>query len=372
MAELQPAIWRIVRDAIRDAPPEVRTGAVAALTLWIGMIILQAVDSADRSGAPAVAEFLSALCGSVSGLLLGLCGLLNAAAERRTRAGDPADQAGFRRILLALPVIGLAAAAFAAAAVVLVAVRGLLGVAVPFVLVLGLFFFLLLVFSASMTLRATRTLYAHAQAEAAAAAQARLGARDAQVAALQARMSPHFLFNALNTIASLIRTDSTAAERATEHLSEILRTTLHRSAASASTVGEEVSHIRAWLALEQLRFAERLRVRWDIDPRAGALSLPPLSIQPLVENSLRHGIGGRIEGGTIEISIRGDADVLRITVTDDGAGFPAVYREGTGLRNLRERLHALHGTAARLEVHRPPTGASVSLHVPCAPVPCAP
>ena len=365
MAEFTPSIGRIVIDTVRQAPTRTQQGAAAALVLWIGMMVLQAFDSADRSGPAGLAEFLSALCGSASGLLLGLCALLHAAAEERTAGRrDARDGESFRRVLLALPVMGLASASFASAAIVLLIVRALLGVAVPFVLVLGTFFFGLLVFSTSMTVRATRTLYAHATSETAAAAAARLAARDAHLSALQARMSPHFLFNALNTIASLVRTDAPSAERAVESLADILRTTLHRSGERLGTVGEEITHVRAWLAFEQMRLGERLTVRWDVAPATESLALPPLTIQPLVENALRHGIGSRIEGGTIDVSVRTEADTLVIEVADDGAGFPAVHREGTGLGNLRERMKALHGEAARLDIRSQPRGAAVSVRLP--------
>jgi hypothetical protein len=372
MPEIQPSVARIVIDTLRQAPLRTRQSAVAALVLWSALMVLQAFDSADRSGAAGLAEFLSALCGSASGLLLGLCGLLHAAAERRAVAGfDPRQGNTYRRVLLALPVMGLASAAFASAAIVLIAVRTLLGVAVPFVLVVGVFFCALLVMAASITVRASRTLYAHAQAQAAAAAEARVGAREAHVAALQARMSPHFLFNALNTIAALVRTDRASAERAVESLAVVLRTTLHRSAERLGTVGEEVAHVHAWLEIEQLRLGQRLKVEWDIAPDVRDLPLPPLMIQPLVENSLRHGIGSRIEGGTISISARTDGPALLVRVSDDGVGFPAAHRERTGLGNLRERLHAVYGDAGILAIEPQPRGASVTLRLPPAVDSCA-
>ncbi|HEU4694502.1 MAG TPA: histidine kinase [Vicinamibacterales bacterium] len=372
MPDLQPSIGRIVIETMRQAPRRTRQSAGAALVLWTGLMVLQALDSADRSGAAGLAEFLSALCGSVAGLLFGLCGLLHAAAgQRAVLRLDASHGHRFRRVLLVLPVLGLASAAFASAAIVLVIVRALLGTAVPFVLVLGAFFCVLLVLATSMTVRSTRTLYAHAQAEAEAAAAARLGARDAHVAALQARMSPHFLFNALNTIASLVRTDSASAERAVENLAEILRTTVNRTGERMGTVGEEVAHVRAWLRLEQMRLGDRLTVTWDIAPGVEPLALPPMTIQPLVENALRHGIGSRIEGGVITISVRTEAGALVIDVSDDGVGFPPVHRERTGLGNLRERLQALHGDAARLDIRAQPHGATVSLRLPCGSGACA-
>ena len=213
-------------------------------------------------------------------------------------------------------------------------------------------------------MQSARMLFRHAGESAAAAAQARGEAASAQFAALQARMNPHFLFNALNTVASLVRSDPPAAERVVENLSEVLRRTLERSSEVISTVEDEVAYVRAYLALEQERWGERLRVVWDVDETAAARSLPPLVLQPLVENALRHGLGGRIDGGTIHISVRATDGALAVTVEDDGAGFPPGWREGTGLGNLRQRLRTLYGDDAKLQTSAQCSGASVTVIVP--------
>jgi LytS/YehU family sensor histidine kinase len=250
------------------------------------------------------------------------------------------------------------------AAVVLMGVRALLGAPVPFVLVLTTLFAAMLWMSMATVMRAARTLYAHAQAEALDASAARLAAGEARLSALQARMNPHFLFNALNTVAALVRTEPARAERVTENLSDVLRMTLRRTDAVRGSVEDEVRYVRAWLAIEQERWGEKLRVTWTIDPQVERAALPPLVVQPLVENSLRHGMGSRIDGVTISIDIsRRDADLI-IVVADDGGGFPAAHEERTGLGNLRQRLAAIYGDCASLRIGSAPRGAEVTLRVP--------
>ena len=129
------------------------------------------------------------------------------------------------------------------------------------------------------------------------------------------------------------------------------------------TVAEEVDYVRAYLALEQERFGPRLRVEWDVDPRLADAPLTPFVLQPLVENALRHGIGARLDGGTIRIAVQPSADGLTVSVSDDGVGFPPAPVERTGLGNLRQRLSTLHGSRASLHIDRTATGACVRVHV---------
>ena len=176
---------------------------------------------------------------------------------------------------LVLPAIGLVAGMLLSAAVALMLLRGLLGTDVLFVIILTTMLRVLLALSAATVMRATRVLYAHAQAQAQDASAARLAAGEARLAALQARMNPHFLFNALNTVAALVRTEPAAAERVTESLSGVLRMTLERSTERMSTVGAEIEYLRAWLAVETERWKDRLRIEWDIEPDVMRASLPP-------------------------------------------------------------------------------------------------
>jgi LytS/YehU family sensor histidine kinase len=332
---------------------------------WLGVIALQAYDSAGTSGAPGVAEFLSAACGSAGGMLFMFGSLLEAGAQVTPSNGRDATRAeAFRRLLIALPAIALGAASLLAAAIVLMIVRVTLGTSPVFAGIMALVFAAVFVLSARSAVRAARLLHAHARAEADAAAAARAEAGEARLAALQARMNPHFLFNALNTVASLIGTDAGAAERATENLARVLRLTLERTAERMGTVGEETDYVRAYLDLEQQRFGGRLRVEWAIDPSAESAPLPPLVLQPLVENALRHGASARMDGITLRLAIARFAGRLTISVDDDGPGFPPRWSEGTGLGNLRQRLASLYGPSASLEIDRGSPGGHVRLEIP--------
>ncbi len=360
-----PSVWRIVQEAIAKAPDRTRISVLIAVPVWLLMMLLQAWDSAHRTGPAAVAEFLSAVCGSAGGFLLALSGIMNAGAEQpATTRRNSVEAEAFRRVLIALPAVGLAAGALLSAAVAFMIVRALLGTPVPFVLLLTTMFGAMLWLSAATVMRAARTLYAHAQAEALDASAARVAAGEAQLSALQARMNPHFLFNALNTVAALVRTEPARAESVTENLSDVLRMTLERSGERMSSVSDEAAYVRAWLAVEQERWRERLRVQWKIDPAAEAAAMPPLVVQPLVENSLRHGMGSRIDGVTISIAVSVDGSHLVLRVADDGAGFPAAPVERTGLGNLRQRLRALYGDAATLIIGSGTAGAEVTVRIP--------
>ena len=134
---------------------------------------------------------------------------------------------------------------------------------------------------------------------------------------------------------------------------------------SIGTVAEEIEYVRAYVTLEQERWGRRLRVEWDVDDASRSRSLPPLVLQPLVENALAHGIGSRLTGGTIWITVRA-GDSLMIRVKDDGPGFPALWNDGTGLGNLRERLQAIYGERATLDVDSDADGAQVTVTLPSA------
>ena len=363
LAKAQSA-WSIVRNVLTNAPASVRHTAWLILAGWIVLVALQALDSSDTPGIFGMAEFASAVFGATGASLLGVVALLRSTVERHTRP-DPSERMDEkRRVLLALPVIALAAGMLLSVATTLLVVRALLGTPALFVAVVMTAHLLIIWLAASVVLRATRTLYVHASVEADAAARARAEAAEAQFAALQARMNPHFLFNALNTLAAVVRTDPIAAERTTEDLSTVLRMTLDRSVSAISTVGEEVDYVRAYLALEQARWGERLRVDWDIDSSITGLPLVPLVLQPLVENALRHGLGAKAEGGTIRIAILGQGGRIVLSVEDDGGGFPPSLAERTGLGNLRRRLASVYGRRSSLEIDREGPGARVVVTVP--------
>jgi sensor histidine kinase YesM len=185
----------------------------------------------------------------------------------------------------------------------------------------------------------------------------------ARFAALQAQLNPHFLFNTLNTIAVLVRDDDkTGAVRIVEHLSEVLRRTLSRHRANEVTLAEELDLVEQYLAIEQARFSDRLRVSFDRDPALRSAAVPSFAVQHLVENAIRHGIARRPDAGRVGVIARRQQDMLEISVTDDGAGIDeqAAAVKGHGIDNTRERLRALYGDRASLTVARTATGGTVA------------
>ena len=172
----------------------------------------------------------------------------------------------------------------------------------------------------------------------------------AQLVELQSRIRPHFLFNTLNSAIALVRLDPHKAEGLLEDLSELFRVAL-ADAGSVVSLDQEVELARRYLAIEQIRFGERLRIRWQLDPAAGQARVPPLLLQPLVENAVRHGVEPNEGGGVVEIStVRRGAEVeLRVVNT---VGLPArTSGHGLALQNVRQRLRLMHDVAARFELN---------------------
>jgi len=190
----------------------------------------------------------------------------------------------------------------------------------------------------------------------------------ARFAALQAQVNPHFLFNTLNTITVLVRdNDRQAAVRIVEQLSEVLRTTLSSHRANEVPLGEELELVRQYVAIEEARFSDRLRPAFDIAPEAQAALLPSFALQQLVENAIRHGIAKHPEAGQLHIAARRADELLELTVTDDGVGLDAAFvmPPGHGLDNTRERLRALYGDRATLQLApRAEGGSMATLRVP--------
>ena len=192
---------------------------------------------------------------------------------------------------------------------------------------------------------------------------------ESELRALRAQINPHFLFNALNTIADLIVVDTQRAERMTERLADVFRHVLTQSQKSTITVREEIEFVRQYLEIEQARFHDRLRVRIDIDAATSDIKVPALILQPLVENAIKHGLAPKIEGGTVSISARRAEGSLLLIVEDDGVGFGSQIAKypppvgangkgrtrstGVGLANITQRLRTLYGEHAELLVERP-------------------
>jgi LytS/YehU family sensor histidine kinase len=198
-----------------------------------------------------------------------------------------------------------------------------------------------------------------ARAWEAQAAQAAAQLATARLAALESRLNPHFLFNALNTIAVLVRGgDTDSANRVVEQLSDLLRLTLARPGKSEVPLGEELHLVRRYLAVEQARFPDRLRLTVTIPDELLEAAVPSFALQHLVENAIRHGVASRIAAGKVLVSASREGDHLVLMVEDDGVGITAGQSAtpGHGLDNTRARLHVLHGNAASLMVMAAPDG----------------
>lgn len=184
-------------------------------------------------------------------------------------------------------------------------------------------------------------------------AEARALAREAELQVLRAQIDPHFLFNSLNSISALTSLDADAARAMTISLAEFFRHTLALSGRSSITFAEEMTLCEHFLAVEKIRFGERLRTAIHVDAAAQDALLPALSLQPLLENALKHGIRNLSEGGLISVTVRVTGDRLSIAMENpvDTAPTPA-SDNGVGLKNLRQRLQALYGERAQLAWRR--------------------
>ena len=173
----------------------------------------------------------------------------------------------------------------------------------------------------------------------------------ARLAELQSRIRPHFLFNALNTALALVRVDPARAEAVLEDLAELFRVALADAGASVS-LEEEIDLARRYLAIEEVRFGSRLAVEWDIDPRVHPVRVPPLVLQPLVENAVRHGIEPATKGGRVAVRASLKRGQVVVEVTNTLADEPGTPGHGMALHNVRERLRLLHDVAAQCDVWR--------------------
>jgi two-component system sensor histidine kinase AlgZ len=188
---------------------------------------------------------------------------------------------------------------------------------------------------------------------------------EARLHALQARIRPHFLFNSMNTIASLIRSHPAAAEQSVEDLADLFRASLADARAQVP-LGEELEIARVYERMEQLRLGERLQVRWDLDPLPVDAMIPGLTIQPLIENAIYHGIERLPGPGVVEVSGHRDEDMLYITVKNPTAPSSDVTRSGSqiALQNIRERLELAFGERAGLSIASEPAEFRATLAFP--------
>ncbi len=198
------------------------------------------------------------------------------------------------------------------------------------------------------------------------------GHSEAQLVALRAQINPHFLFNALNTIASLVAERPVEAERVVEHLSAIFRHTLQTADAAFVSLGRELALVGHYLAIERARFGDALATRVEVPAALHGVPVPAFAVQTLVENAVKHGLGSRRGGGCVEITARQVDDAVEVTVADDGVGLaatedrpPSQEHAGIGLRNVEQRLAHLYGENGLLRLESAPgAGTRATLRLP--------
>jgi len=188
---------------------------------------------------------------------------------------------------------------------------------------------------------------------------------EADLKRLQAQVEPHFLFNTLSNILSLIDTDPVTGKKMLENLTGYLRTSLDRTRKKESTIGQEVAMIRDYMEIFKLRMGDRFRYRLDVVDDMKDLPFPPMLIQPLVENALRHGLEPKVEGGEIRIDASASEKTIRVEISDTGEGMPASAGIGVGLANVKDRLVALYGDHGKLTLEENhPNGLTAIIEVP--------
>jgi LytS/YehU family sensor histidine kinase len=197
-------------------------------------------------------------------------------------------------------------------------------------------------------------------------AEARALAREAELQALRLQIHPHFLFNSLHSIAALASVDGARAREMCIRLSDFLRISLGLGSRPTIPLGEELDLARNYLELERVRFSDRLRVEIEIENGCESCAVPALLLQPLVENAVKHGIAGMVEGGTIRLEACRDGDDAVVTVTNPfDAEAPPQQRLGVGLAQVRRRLEVRYGAGARMDAGTAEGVYRVVVRLPC-------
>jgi len=191
----------------------------------------------------------------------------------------------------------------------------------------------------------------------------------ARLDALTSQINPHFLFNTLNSISTLIRMDPDRARAMLQKLSRILRRRL-KNQEHFTPLRDELEFIEDYLSIEIVRFGDKLKIAREIDPMVSDMLVPSMLLQPLVENSIRHGLAGKLEGGTVTLRARRKGHWLTIEIEDDGVGIPedelaGIGAKGIGVSNVRERLKVLYNQNYRMKIDsQPGRGTRIEIEVP--------
>jgi hypothetical protein len=186
----------------------------------------------------------------------------------------------------------------------------------------------------------------------------------AELRALQSQIHPHFLFNALNTLYGIIPREAKGARDTVLNLADILRYFLE-TGKTFLPLEQELHIVKAYLEVEKLRLGEKLRVEIDVDPEALRVPIPILSIEPLVENAVKHAIAPKVEGGLVRLCARLEQNALHVTVSDTGPGFRSGgEKSGVGLENVTRRLQLCYGAESQIQIQSDANGSSVSFSIP--------
>jgi two-component system LytT family sensor kinase len=210
--------------------------------------------------------------------------------------------------------------------------------------------------------------YRESRARAIRAAQLETRLAEARLKTLEAELQPHFLFNTLHAISTLVHTQPDSADRMISRLSDLLRMTFSRSEAACIPLHEELEFLQKYLEIEQTRFQDRLTVSYEIDPDTLDAEVPRLILQPIVENAIKHGVAPIVGPGMITIGSRREGERLFLVVRDNGAGLTGTTRTklhgGVGLSNTRDRLECLYGMEHTLEFLESEPGLTVEMGLP--------
>jgi sensor histidine kinase YesM len=228
-------------------------------------------------------------------------------------------------------------------------------------MVLGLFFGLI----GSITLLLSERIDAEVEKRQLIQSESEKREIEANLKMLQAQIEPHFLFNTLANVSSLIDSDPVLAKKLLERLNDWLRVALVRARSDSATLGDELDMLENYLQILKIRFGERLRWHIDVPEDARLTAFPPMLLQPLVENAVRHGIEPKLGGGEIGICASTDTSMLRIEVSDTGVGLIGDEGGGAGLTNVRARLATLFGAKGRLTLeNKAGGGVAATLELP--------
>jgi signal transduction histidine kinase len=284
--------------------------------------------------------------------------------EPRIERSDLPDDARGWRVGLAYTLGALLASWAASVIVHLTVMPGMLGS--PRAVLVALMFSVVFVALFS-GIHAAISFYRTSVERAKAVEQTKRQLAEAELRALRAQIHPHFLFNTLNSIASLIASDPAEAEDVVTRLAELFRYTLQASDREHSPLEGELDFVRNYLEIERARFGDRLRLREAIEPGLAGTPVPSLLLQPLVENAVHHAVSAHERGATIELGVRREGDRLVLEVADDGPGIEQAPRSdgtGFGLHSVRERLRVL-GPPHEIQIESAPgRGTRVRVHVP--------